>query len=77
MAESEGLVKVIADNKTGAILGAHLIGPEVTEILPEIMATQLLKGTTKELAWLVHSHPSLSETVKEAAMAVFDQSIHT
>lgn len=76
MAESEGLVKIIADNKTGAILGAHLIGPEVTEILPEIIATQLLNGTTQDLAWLVHSHPSLSETVKEAAMAVFDRSIH-
>lgn len=76
MAESEGLVKIIADNNTGAILGAHLIGPEVTEILPEIIATQLLNGTTQDLAWLVHSHPSLSETVKEAAMAVFDRSIH-
>ena len=76
MGESEGLTKIIADNNTGKILGAHLIGPEVTEILPEIIATHLLNGTAQELGWLVHSHPSLSETVKEAAMAAFGQFIH-
>jgi dihydrolipoamide dehydrogenase len=76
LGESEGVVKLIFDAELGAILGAHMVGPEVTEILPELSMTQLLEGTSTELGWLVHPHPSLSEAVKEAALAAEGQAIH-
>jgi dihydrolipoamide dehydrogenase len=76
LGESEGVVKLVFDAELGAILGAHMVGPEVTEILPELSMTQLLEGTSTELGWLVHPHPSLSEAVKEAALAAEGQAIH-
>ena len=74
--DTEGLVKVMTDSEHGAILGAHLIGPEVTELLAELSMTNLLEGTTTEIGWLVHSHPTLSEALKEAALAADGQAIH-
>ena len=74
--ESEGMVKVVADGETGEILGAHMIGAEVTEMLPELAMTNLLEGSVSELGWLVHSHPTLSEAIKEAALAVEGEAIH-
>ncbi len=76
LGESDGLAKVVADSESGEILGAHMIGAEVTEMLPELVLTSLLGGSVKELGWLVHSHPTLSEAVKEAALAVYGQAIH-
>ncbi|MDE2861774.1 MAG: dihydrolipoyl dehydrogenase [Chloroflexota bacterium] len=74
--DSEGMVKVVADGDTGEILGAHMIGAEVTEMLPELTMTNLLEGSVNELGWLVHSHPTLSEAVKEAALDVEGAAIH-
>ena len=74
--DSEGMVKVVADGDTGEILGAHMIGAEVTEMLPEVALTNLLEGSVNELGWLVHSHPTLSEAVKEAALDVEGAAIH-
>jgi dihydrolipoamide dehydrogenase len=74
--ETEGMVKLVSDAKTGAIVGAHLIGPEVTELLSEISMTKMLEGTTVELGWQVHPHPSLSEALKEAALAAQGAAIH-
>ena len=76
LGESDGLVKVVVDGDSGEILGAHMIGTEVTEMLPELTITSLLEGSVKELGWLVHSHPTLSEAIKEAALAVDDLAIH-
>ena len=76
MAETKGLVKLVVDEKYGELLGAHLVGPEVTEMLAELSIAKLLEGTTLELGWMVHSHPTLSEVVKEAALAVDGLSIH-
>ena len=76
LGESDGLVKVVVDGDSGEILGAHMIGTEVTEMLPELTMTSLLEGSVKELGWLVHSHPTLSEAVKEAALAVDGMAIH-
>ena len=73
---SEGLTKVVADKKYGEILGAHMIGSEVTEMLAEWSVGHHLEGTVKELGWVVHSHPSISETLKEAALAVDGEAIH-
>ena len=76
LGEGEGLVKVVVDGDSGEIVGAHMIGTEVTEMLPELTMTSLLEGSVKELGWLVHSHPTLSEAVKEAALAVDGLAIH-
>ena len=74
--DSEGMVKVVADGDTGEILGAHMIGAEVTEMLPELTMTNLLEGSVNELGWLVHSHPTLSEAIKEAALDVEGAAVH-
>ena len=76
LGDSEGMVKVVVDAETDEIIGAHMVGPEVTEMLPEIAITGMLEGTVNELGLLVHSHPTLSEAVKEAALAANGEAIH-
>ncbi|MCU0511202.1 MAG: dihydrolipoyl dehydrogenase [Anaerolineae bacterium] len=65
--ETDGFVKIISDKKFGEILGAHLIGPNVTELLPELTLAQKWELTPAEIARNVHAHPTLSEAIKEAA----------
>lgn len=72
----EGMVKVVADKEYGELLGVHMIGPDVTEMLGEMSMARLLEGTTREVGWLVHSHPTLSEALKEAALDADGQAIH-
>lgn len=62
-----GFVKLISDKKYGEILGGHLIGPDVTELLPELTLAQYAELTPEEIARNVHAHPTLSEALKEAA----------
>jgi dihydrolipoamide dehydrogenase len=62
-----GFVKLISDKKYGEILGAHLIGPDVTELLPELTLAHYAELTPEEIARNVHAHPTLSEAIKEAA----------
>ena len=76
LGESEGRVKLVVDDRYGELLGGHMIGPEVTELLGELAMTKLLEGTTLELGWAVHPHPSLSEMLKEAALAAHARGIH-
>lgn len=76
LGDTEGMVKLVVDEDSGEVLGAHMIGPEVTELLGELGLSRLLEGTTTELGWLVHPHPSISEAIKEAALAVDGQAIH-
>ena len=76
LGEREGFVKIIADAKYGEILGAHLVGPEVTELLPELELARTWELTTDEIARTVHAHPTLSEVLMEAAHAVNGQAIH-
>lgn len=76
LGESAGWVKIITDRKYGEILGAHLIGPEVTELLPELTLAQMMEITTKEIARNVHAHPTLSEALMEAAHAAEGHAIH-
>ncbi|GAB3239087.1 dihydrolipoyl dehydrogenase [Kineosporia babensis] len=66
LAEPVGFVKLIADAKYGELIGGHLIGPEVTELLPELTLAQQWDLTVHEIARNVHAHPTLSEAVKEA-----------
>lgn len=66
LGHTAGFVKLISDAKYGELLGAHMIGPDVTELLPELTLAQQWDLTTTELARNVHAHPTLSEAVKEA-----------
>ncbi len=76
MGETAGMVKLVVDAKYGELLGGHMIGPEVTELLGELSMTRILEGTTLELGWAVHAHPSLSEMLKEAALSAQGRTIH-
>ena len=75
-ADYEGFAKVVVEEESERILGAHLVGPEVTELLGELSMTRLLEGTARELGAMVHAHPSLSEVVKEAALAAVGEALH-
>jgi dihydrolipoamide dehydrogenase len=76
MGETEGIVKLVVDSRYGELLGGHMIGPEVTELLGELSMIKMLEGTTLELGWAVHPHPSLSEMLKEAALGAQGRAIH-
>jgi len=70
MDESEGFVKIIADAKSDRVLGAHIVGPRASDILAEVTSVIEFRGSTEDIARTCHAHPTLSETVKEAALAV-------
>ncbi len=72
----EGFVKVVTDAKIGELLGVHMIGPAVTELLAEGVAARYLEGTVIEVGTAVHSHPTLSEAVKEAALDALGRVLH-
>ncbi len=72
----DGFVKLIFDSKYGELLGAHMIGANVTEIIAEIVAIRKLEITGHELIKTVHPHPTMSEAVMEAAAAAYGEVIH-
>jgi dihydrolipoamide dehydrogenase len=76
LGERDGFAKIVADAVTGEILGAHLVGPEVTELLPELVLARAWELTPEEIARSVHAHPTLSEAIMEAAHGVFGSTIH-
>ncbi len=76
LGEREGFVKIIADAKYGEILGAHMVGPDVTELLPELTLAHTAELTAEEIARNVHAHPTLSEVLMEAAHGVEGEPIH-
>lgn len=74
--ENEGFVKVVAEEATGQIVGWHIIGHNATEMLGEATLGALLETTNTELGYAVHAHPTMSEAIKEAALAVTGEAIH-
>ncbi len=76
LGESTGFVKIISDVKYGEILGAHMIGPEVSELLPELTLAQSMELTAAEISRNVHAHPTLSEALMEAAHDIEGHLIH-
>jgi dihydrolipoamide dehydrogenase len=70
LGDPTGFVKLVADAKYGEILGVHMIGPDVTELLPELTLAQLWDLTAEEVARNVHAHPTLSEALKEVAHGI-------
>ena len=72
----EGFVKIVSDEKYGEILGVHMIGPRVTEMIAEAVVAMRLEGTVDDLAHTIHPHPTLTEVVLEAAEGAHGMSIH-
>lgn len=77
LGENVGFVKIVSDATTREILGAVIVGPEATELLPELVLAAKAELTPDEIAHTVHAHPTLSEAVMEAAHGVFGSPLHT
>ena len=76
MGEPEGMVKVVFDKKTGAMLGAHMIGAEVTEMIQGYVIARTMETTEQELIHTVFPHPTVSETMHEAVLDAYGRAIH-
>ena len=76
MGEPEGLVKTVFDAKTGALLGAHMVGSEVTEMIQGFAVARTLETTEAELIHTIYPHPTISETMHEAVLAAYGRTIH-
>jgi dihydrolipoamide dehydrogenase len=74
-ADTTGFVKFIADAETDELLGAHMIGPGVSELIQEAVLAFEYRGSSEDIGITVHSHPTLSEAVKEAALGVLGRSL--
>jgi dihydrolipoamide dehydrogenase len=70
MREGSGLVKIIADAASGEILGAHIIGPQASELIHEAAAVMQMRGSVRDIAAVIHGHPSLHETVQRTAQGL-------
>lgn len=77
MNSTDGMVKMIADAKTDRILGCHMVGPVVSELIAEVVVAMEFGGSSEDLARIVHAHPTLSEVTHEAALAVDKRAIHS
>lgn len=76
MEETEGLVKILSDSKTDRVLGVHILGPRASELISEAVTVMEFGGSAEDIARTCHAHPTLSEVVKEAALAVAKRQIH-
>ena len=76
LAQQGGFVKMIADAKTDEILGVHMIGPYVSELVQEMVVAMEYKASSEDIARIIHGHPTLGETVHETALAVDGRPIH-
>ncbi len=75
--DTDGFVKILADEKTDKVLGAHLIGPHAGELIGEIGIAMEFGGSSEDIARTCHAHPTFSEAVKEAALSVDKRAIHS
>ena len=74
---SEGFVKILAEEKTDKVLGVHMIGPHVGEMIAEMALAMEFGASSEDIARTCHAHPTHSEAIKEAALAVDKRSIHS
>lgn len=72
----EGFIKLVCEEKYGEILGAHMIGPSVTELIAELVVAMRLEGTAEDIMYTVHAHPTLAEAVFDAANSVYSVTIN-
>jgi dihydrolipoamide dehydrogenase len=73
---SEGFVKLLSDKETGQVLGAHIIGPAAGDLIHEICVGMEMEATSADIVKTCHAHPTFSEAVREAALALGDGAIH-
>jgi dihydrolipoamide dehydrogenase len=76
MGETEGFVKILADKATDRVLGAHTIGPDAGTLIAELTLAMEFGASAEDVARTCHAHPTLSEAVKEAALAVGGRALH-
>ena len=76
MNATEGFVKILADAKSDRVLGCHMVGPDTSHLIAEIAIAMEFSASAEDIARTCHGHPTLSEVVKEAALAVDGRPIH-
>jgi dihydrolipoamide dehydrogenase len=76
LGDATGQVKVVVDGQYGELLGVHLVGPDVTELLPEFGLARAAEATAMEIEHAVHAHPTLSEALHEAVLSALGRAIH-
>ena len=76
LGQTGGFVKIVSERKYGEVLGVHIIGPHATELIAEATAALSLEATVESIIHAVHAHPTLSEAMGEAALAVEGRAIH-
>ena len=76
MGETEGFVKVVTNAETDMIMGVHIIGANASELISEAVVAMEFGSSAEDLARIVHGHPTLSESVHEAALAAYQKPIH-
>ena len=76
LGEDQGLIKTIFDKKTGELLGAHMVGPEVTELIQGYAVARTLEATEAELMQTIFPHPTLSEAMHESVLDAYGRAIH-
>jgi dihydrolipoamide dehydrogenase len=74
--DTDGFVKILADKATDAVLGCHIVGPQAGDLIQEVVVAMELSASAEDIARICHGHPSLSEAVKEAALAAAKRAIH-
>ena len=77
LGQLDGMVKILAHKETDGILGVHMVGPRVSELIAEAVVAMEFKASAEDLARTCHAHPTLSEVVREAALAVDKRAIHS
>ena len=70
LGDTTGMVKILADAKTDEVLGVHIVGPQASELIAEAVMAMEFKASAEDIARICHAHPSLGESIKEAALAV-------
>ena len=75
MGETTGFVKFVADAKTDELLGAHMVGPNVSELIAEVVLGFEYRASSEDIGVTVHAHPTLSEVTKEAALATLGRAL--
>jgi dihydrolipoamide dehydrogenase len=76
MGDTDGFVKILADKKTDRVLGAHILGPDAGTLIAELVTAMEFGASAEDVARICHAHPTLSESVKEAALAVEGRALH-
>ncbi|HBC56813.1 MAG TPA: dihydrolipoyl dehydrogenase, partial [Gammaproteobacteria bacterium] len=76
MESTEGMVKLLADAQSDEILGAHIFGPNASELIAELVLAMEYRATAEDIALTMHAHPTLAEAIHEAALGLNDRMIH-